>query len=103
MDALPEGWHSSESIKQLHEVIYSQRPQPNYAFEYEDTEVECDNCHAKFGWRSLESVDYEYCDDEGSYYDGYNDRVCPHCQERDCCWLRYEELDQLTGLVKVGK
>lgn len=103
MDCLPSGWSSSKIERQLFETIHSILPEPNYTFQYEDTEVECDNCHQKFGWRNLETVDYDYYDDEGCYYDGYNDRVCPHCKERDCCWYRFEELDQLTGLVKVGK
>jgi hypothetical protein len=96
MECLPVGWHSSRTERQLFDTMYSLHPEPNYHFKYEDTLVQCESCKAIFPHGDLESWNDE--DSEGNYY--YSDRVCPFCDEHDCCSLRYEELDQTTGLIK---
>jgi hypothetical protein len=74
-------------IQEYHSMV----PEPAQFFEYEKTSVECCNCHAKFPYTDLKTdsiPDYgcEYADEY------YSDRVCPKCNEFDCCELDFERL-----------
>ncbi len=100
MEALPVGWHSSQSTKQLYNTIHTRRPLANYLFEYLDSQVKCRDCGAEFSWKKLEKDSRDDYDDRNESYWHTSNEICPECGEWDCCQLETEELDQATGLVE---
>ena len=68
-------------------ILHSLSPQPDYFIEYEDVEVECDECGAKFCFKELQYGEYD--DNRYDYY--YSDKVCPKCFAWDCCELELEK------------
>jgi len=59
------------------------KPEPEYVVEYQDTEVQCENCSSKFDWTELES------DSTDDYYS--SSTICPN-GAWDCCELEFENL-----------
>ena len=72
---------TNEDGSQTCERIEVSGPAPEWLYEIEDTEVECDNCHEKFSFLLL--LDCEDC--EGNTFE-----VCPHCGEENCCDITFE-------------
>jgi len=70
-----------EDGSQESERIEVSGPAPNWLYEFEDTEVECGECHKRFSFRPL--LDDEDC--EGNRFE-----VCPECGEEDCCDIIFE-------------
>ena len=73
-----------------HQHFTSMTPEPDYFYEYEDTEVECLECKANFKRSELiDDSDWDY-DGEDEYPTG-SVRTCPKCGEFDCCELEFEK------------
>lgn len=69
-----------------YEHFTSMTPEPEYFYQYEDTEVECSECKAKFKRTELvDNSDYDY---DGNPIG--SSLTCPKCGEMDCCELEFE-------------
>lgn len=80
------------------ETLHTLQGGPKYFFGYEDTEVECEDCHKKFSHTLLK-------DDYVDIYDGEDvcdtckvDNLCPHCKTGDCCSLEFEQIEKVENL-----
>lgn len=69
------------------QTIFSLTLPPQYLYEYEETEVECCYCNAKFSFRDLEYSTYAYNDE----VDDVSETTCPKCKSPNCCELEYEK------------
>ncbi len=65
--------------RQEYSTVYSLYPEPQYHYEYEDTEVECEECHKRFCHKQLLLGD-----------DLEDWRTCPYCASDNCCDIEYE-------------
>lgn len=80
----PEKMHVNTQFHNEH--VTSLTPEPEYFYQYEDTEVECSECKAKFKRSELvDNSDYDY---EGNSIGSAC--TCPKCGEFDCCQLQFE-------------
>lgn len=75
-----------KSINQPYETIHMLSPISKYSFryKYEDTVVQCVDCHEIF---SSDKLKYEID------YEGENNKVCPQCGVWNCCQLEFEKLN----------
>ena len=69
-------------------TMWSMTPEPEFLFEYENTNITCYLCRESFSWRDLDS-DYH-----GN--DVWNDTICPKCGTWDCCELKFEKLEDIV-------
>jgi len=87
------GISSETSMTQHHEVI-RHHPLPNWLFEYEKTEVQCEHCEKCFSYTQLGSDCYY--DDQGEIYD---DSICPKCGAWYCCDVEFQRVEDVLHLV----
>lgn len=66
--------------------VFNHFPESKYFYYYENTLVECDNCHQKI---AIKNVIEEY-GDEGEHY-----FQCPICKEIDTFEIEYEKIEDV--------
>ena len=73
-------------LSQEIQTLYNLLPEPEWLYEYDNYEVECDWCGAIFDWKKLKSWT-----DGDEYYYRESDTICPECGEWDCCQIEFQE------------
>ena len=64
-------------------TLHTLSPLPAYDYKYVPTEVECEECGAKFPHTELRE-DYD------EWADCFLENVCPECGAADCCEVIFE-------------
>lgn len=64
--------------------VFNLTPEPSYLYDYEDIEVECEDCGAKFSYKELKDYYDDYC--------AYITNICPKCNSGFCCEVEFEKL-----------
>ncbi len=79
----PEAKLELHCIKKMTDImIVEHYPLPDYLFEYEKDTVQCRECNSVFSHYYLQSD----CNDCGPIM-----RICPVCEEPNCCEVEYED------------
>ena len=79
------------SATREHTTVHTMTPEGPHLFEYEDTPVECDNCHEKFSYKELEADAMQ----DGDGEETWSNWICPKCGEWDCCELEFESVESV--------
>lgn len=69
-------------------------PEPAWFYSYAPTEVQCQECEAKFLHTDFSS--------DSSGDDAYSNTICPLCGEWDCCDVEFEQLSCVTKVQVHG-
>lgn len=71
--------------------IHLLSPLSKYLYNYEPTNVKCEDCGEQFDYKELRYDEF-YDDDYGSRW---SDKICPKCWFWDCCELEFEKIDKV--------
>ncbi len=76
-----------EVVIERHQIDVTTMPGPEYFYDYLNVKVKCNTC-GKYCMSNDLKHDYDdnfYCS---------SDRVCPSCDEWDCCEIEHETIEQ---------
>jgi len=72
------------------QFVRGMTPEGLWLFDYEDTEVECHTCHARFSYEDLKADAIG----DGNGDEIWSNSICPKCGEWDCCEIEYESIEE---------
>lgn len=77
------------------QTLYTLSPEPEWLYEYEDTQLTCLSCQKSFSHTKLE----DYYDEDSS-----NNEICPCCGKWDCIdgEVRNEKIEDVIAELKVA-
>lgn len=85
--------HVSYSPSQpIYQTLLTNSPQGKYLIEYEDCQVECEDCHNVCSYKDLLTDDW---------LDVYIEDICPKCKSARCCDYRPETPEEY--LLRIGQ
>jgi len=97
MKAFQNGDIVKYEINKNIENVYTIFPDPCYLFVYEDKQIQCNYCKAKFNHKDLKA------DCFGAWGEGYSNIVCPMCGGWDCVNIEYEDIDKVIKQIQFQK
>ena len=71
-------------------IVRTMTPERSYLFDYEDTQVECHACYARFAFKDLKADAMASGDDEI-----WSNGICPKCDAWDCCEIEFESINDV--------
>ena len=83
------------NTKSNYDVVHTISPAPDYLYEYQHIDVQCEDCENWFDFNRLEE---EY----DAYSGCFRENICPNCNTSDCCELEYEKIGKVLEETNNG-
>jgi hypothetical protein len=84
-DVIAKGFKFEVKFNREIQTIYSNTPEPEYRYQYENTPVECNNCHTMVPVEDIEEDEFEET----------LMKICPKCNFWNTFDFEYEKIEEV--------